>query len=63
MAGVRNAAAAPDDTRQAGVADLEDYAADSDLVIVAAGKGEIATLFERDAREIAVRHSRSARWR
>ena len=33
----------------AGVAQLEKYAADSDLVIVAAGKGEISGLFERDA--------------
>ncbi|GGS10349.1 hypothetical protein GCM10010269_56850 [Streptomyces humidus] len=35
--------------REAGLADLEDYARESDLVIVAAGKGEIAGLFERDA--------------
>ncbi|MGZ8783214.1 MAG: styrene monooxygenase/indole monooxygenase family protein, partial [Gaiellaceae bacterium] len=34
---------------EAGVADLERYAADNDLVVVAAGKGEIARLFERDA--------------
>jgi hypothetical protein len=34
--------------RQAGVADLEDYARRADLVIVAAGKGEITALFERD---------------
>lgn len=34
--------------RQAGVADLEMYAEESDLVIVAAGKGEIAKLFTRD---------------
>ncbi|MFH9229383.1 styrene monooxygenase/indole monooxygenase family protein [Streptomyces lydicus] len=34
---------------EAGIADLERYAAESDLVIVAAGKGEIAGLFERDA--------------
>jgi hypothetical protein len=33
----------------AGGGDLEHYAEDSDLVIVAAGKGEIAALFERDA--------------
>jgi hypothetical protein len=33
----------------AAVDDLESYAADSDLVVVAAGKGDIATLFERDA--------------
>ncbi|MFI6582867.1 styrene monooxygenase/indole monooxygenase family protein [Embleya sp. NPDC050493] len=35
--------------RAADVADLERYARESDLVIVAAGKGEIAQLFERDA--------------
>ena len=34
---------------EATIADLEDYAAKSDLVIVAAGKGEIAKMFERDA--------------
>ncbi|MEU8379863.1 styrene monooxygenase/indole monooxygenase family protein [Streptosporangium sp. NPDC048865] len=34
----------------AGVEDLEDYAAQYDLVLVAAGKGPIASLFERDAR-------------
>ena len=34
---------------EATVADLERYADESDLVIVAAGKGEIARLFERDA--------------
>jgi hypothetical protein len=33
----------------AGVADLENYARSSDLVIVASGKGEISRLFERDA--------------
>ena len=33
----------------AGIEDLEVYARRSDLVIVAAGKGEIARLFERDA--------------
>jgi hypothetical protein len=33
----------------AGVADLEKYARDSDLVVVASGKGEITKLFERDA--------------
>ena len=32
-------------------ADLEKYAAQSDLVIVAAGKGDIARLFERDAQK------------
>jgi hypothetical protein len=31
------------------IADLESYAQDSDLVIVAAGKGDIARMFERDA--------------
>ena len=34
---------------EATVADLERYATESDLVVVAAGKGEIAALFERDA--------------
>lgn len=33
----------------AGIEDLERYTASSDLVLVAAGKGEIARLFERDA--------------
>lgn len=33
----------------AGIEDLERYTADSDLTIVAAGKGEIAQMFERDA--------------
>ena len=33
---------------EAGVAELERYAAGSDLVVVAAGKGEITRLFERD---------------
>ncbi|WP_291057367.1 styrene monooxygenase/indole monooxygenase family protein [Herbiconiux sp.] len=33
----------------AGVDDLERYTAEDDLVLVAAGKGEIARLFERDA--------------
>ncbi len=32
-------------------ADLEKYAADSDLVIVAAGKGDVSRLFERDAQK------------
>ena len=32
----------------AGVEDLEDYARENDLVVVAAGKGEIVRLFERD---------------
>jgi hypothetical protein len=35
--------------RDANVADLENYARDSDLVIVAGGKGDITRLFERDA--------------
>ena len=35
--------------KEATVADLEAYAAASDLTIVAAGKGDIARLFERDA--------------
>ncbi len=34
---------------QAGIAELDRYAAESELVIVAAGKGDIARLFERDA--------------
>jgi hypothetical protein len=34
---------------EATVADLERYAGESDLVVIAAGKGEIAGLFERDA--------------
>ena len=34
---------------QAAIADLERYTRECDLVIVAAGKGEIARLFERDA--------------
>ena len=33
----------------AGIPELEDYAADSDLVLVASGKGEIGKMFERDA--------------
>lgn len=33
----------------AGIEDLETYAKQSDLVIVAAGKGDIARMFERDA--------------
>ena len=37
------------EVQEAGVPELEQYAATSDLVIVAAGKGEIARLFERDA--------------
>ncbi len=37
--------------KAAGLADLEKYAAESDLVIVAAGKGDIAKMFERDAQK------------
>jgi len=37
------------DLVDAGIDELEQYAATSDLVIIAAGKGEIARLFERDA--------------
>ena len=33
----------------AGIEEMEDYAAEDDLVIVASGKGEIGRLFERDA--------------
>ncbi len=38
---------------EATVADLETYADESDLVVVAAGKGEIARFFERDAERSA----------
>ena len=34
---------------EAGIADLENYARGSDLVILAGGKGDIVKLFERDA--------------
>jgi hypothetical protein len=34
---------------EAGIADLERYAGESDLVVVASGKGDIAGMFERDA--------------
>ena len=34
---------------EVGVPELERYAADSDLVVVAAGKGPVSQLFERDA--------------
>jgi len=37
--------------KAASAADLEKYAADSDLVVVAAGKGDVAKLFERDAQK------------
>jgi Styrene monooxygenase A putative substrate binding domain len=37
------------DIHDAGIEDLERYARESDLVLVAAGKGEVAKLFERDA--------------
>lgn len=33
----------------AGIAELEEYASQSDLVLVASGKGEVGKLFERDA--------------
>jgi hypothetical protein len=35
----------------ASAGDLEEYVTDNDLVLVAAGKGDIASLFERDAAE------------
>jgi 2-polyprenyl-6-methoxyphenol hydroxylase-like FAD-dependent oxidoreductase len=34
---------------EAGIPELERYAKDSDLVIIAAGKGDVSRLFERDA--------------
>src|SRR6201999_1231326 len=34
--------------KDAGVADLEEYARSSDLVILAGGKGDVVKLFERD---------------
>lgn len=37
--------------KEASPADLDKYAAQSDLVIVSAGKGDIARLFERDAQK------------
>ena len=37
--------------KAASAADLEKYAADSELVVVAAGKGDVAKLFERDAQK------------
>src|SRR5256885_7087530 len=33
----------------ASVEDLEEYVTDNDLVLIAAGRGQIASLFERDA--------------
>jgi hypothetical protein len=39
------------DYKEANVQDLETYAAQSDLVIVAAGKGDVSHLFERDAQK------------
>lgn len=39
--------------KDAGVSDLELYAREDDLVIVASGKGEIGALFERDAEKSA----------
>ncbi|MFD1807896.1 hypothetical protein ACFSHQ_06230 [Gemmobacter lanyuensis] len=45
----------------AGIADLEDYAASDDLVIIASGKGEIGRLFARDAAKSPMRR-RSGRW-
>jgi len=35
--------------REAGIADMELYAREDDLVIVASGKGEVGRMFERDA--------------
>lgn len=35
--------------KAAGIADLERYAGDSDLVVIASGKGDVGKLFERDA--------------
>ncbi|MBA0127581.1 FAD-binding oxidoreductase [Haloechinothrix sp. YIM 98757] len=37
------------DIMEAGIDDLESYARSSDLVLVAAGKGDVSKLFERDA--------------
>jgi Styrene monooxygenase A putative substrate binding domain/Pyridine nucleotide-disulphide oxidoreductase len=39
--------------REAGVADLEELAASHDLVLVAAGKGDVVNLFHRDTRRSA----------
>ena len=41
----------------AGAAELEKYAAGNDLVIVAAGKGEVARLFETDTANTPVHHA------
>ena len=49
MAGVRAPRRHARDQGGDGIADLEGYAAASDLTIVAAGKGDISRLFERDA--------------
>ncbi|WP_421848873.1 styrene monooxygenase/indole monooxygenase family protein [Oricola sp.] len=38
---------------EAGIADLESYARQDDLVLVASGKGEVGQLFERDAEKSA----------
>lgn len=38
---------------EAGIADLENYARQDDLVLVASGKGEVGRLFERDAEKSA----------
>lgn len=38
---------------EAGIADLETYARQDDLVLVASGKGEVGRLFERDAEKSA----------
>jgi hypothetical protein len=35
--------------QEAGILETEQYAKDSDLVLVATGKGELGKLFERDA--------------
>ena len=56
-------AAASSCSHDATVPDLERYAREYDLVIVAAGKGEVAQLFERDAVALALRARRSARSR
>lgn len=46
--------------KQAGIDDIESYAAEADLVILAAGRGEIAKVFERDdARSVFDRPQRT----